>query len=111
MSIDALAQTINDLDAHDIYNPDDESNLLNGEFLSVTDDRTRQLIEQIIELSKDVLFKPDGSPNRRAITALRQRGINLSEAGSPYPNDPYETCVLIKIEEGYIQATSVQLGV
>lgn len=111
MSIDALAQTIKDLDAHDIYNPDDESNLLNEEFLSVTDDRTRQLIGQIVDISGDVLFQPDGTPNRRAITALRQRGIALSEAGSPYPDDPYETCVQITIEEGVIPVTSVQLGV
>ena len=66
--------------------------------------------EQIEQLGGEVLFGPDGGPNRRAITALRKRGLEVSEAGSPYPDNPYETCVVIKIREGEIPLTSEQLG-
>lgn len=111
MSIDALARAVAALDHHEIYNPEDELNLLDREFLSVTDDTTKELIEEIRVNGGEVLFSDDNSPNRRAITALRKRGLEVSEAGSPYPDNPYETCVVIKIEEGEIPLTSEQLGV
>ncbi|MGC3873389.1 hypothetical protein ACPF7Z_08970 [Halomonas sp. GXIMD04776] len=111
MSIDALARAVTALDNHEIYNPDDELNLLDSEFVSVTDKTTGGLLEQIEQLGGKVLFGPDGGPNRRAITALRKRGLEVSEAGSPYPDNPYETCVVIKIREGEIPLTSEQLGV
>jgi len=111
MSIDALARAVTALDNHEIDNPDDELNLLDREFVSVTDETTSGLLEQIEELGGRVLFGPDGGPNRRAITALRKRGIEVSEAGTPYPDNPYETCVVIKIEEGEIPLTSEQSGV
>lgn len=110
MSIDALARAVTALDNHEIENPDDERNLLDREFLSVTDDETKELIEEIVVDGKEVLFTDDNSPNRRAITALRKRGLNVYEAGSPYPENPYEKCVVIEVDEGEIQVTKEQLG-
>lgn len=76
---DELLDLINQLEGHDIYNPDDEADLTNHEFLDVTDNHTRELVGQISNEAREILSDFGGEPDRRMINQLQRVGVRVDE--------------------------------
>lgn len=76
-----LPELLQQLEEHEIYNPDDELVLTGDEFLSVTDTTTADLINKIVVAAEQELVDHGTASgyDNEAIAALRRQGINIQE--------------------------------
>lgn len=76
---DELVGLIAQLEEHDIYNPDDEADLTDHEFLDVTDNRTRELVSEISIAAREVLTDHGGEADNRMINQVKRAGIRATD--------------------------------
>ncbi|AMA45761.1 hypothetical protein [Pseudomonas alabamensis] len=63
---------------HDLHNPDDDPHLSGVLFFCATDERSRQLIEQVELLAYDALIDPVGQPIHARLENISEGGITAS---------------------------------
>jgi len=98
-----LKKLLNELSAHTPSNPDDDPDLTGEEFLSGTDDKTRKLIEKIVEDGRVALFDRDGRKQGQTRAALARAGFRVSVVNDPNDeDDAVKTTVQIETEHGVI---------
>lgn len=76
---DELVRLIKELEGHDIYNPDDEADLTDREFLDVTDNYTREMIRDIGIEARKTLNDLGGRPDNRMINQVKRAGIRATD--------------------------------
>ncbi len=72
-ALQALRTALRALADHDLHNPDDDPHLSGVLFFCATDERSRQLIEQVELLAYEALIDPTGQ-------ALSEEGLHASVA-------------------------------
>lgn len=106
-----LKKLLKQLEDHSPSNPDDDHDLTGEEFLSATDDKTRELIGQIVEDSRVALFDNAGRKQGQSCAALGRTGNRVSVVGDPSDEDDgYKTTLQIKTEHGVLTVDAPLVG-
>lgn len=106
-----LKELVQKLKEHSVSNPDDNPNLTGEEFLSTTDERTRELIGQIVEVARVVLFDREGRRQGQSRAAMKRAGHTVSVVGDPHDEDDgYKTTLQIKTHHGELTLEAPLLG-
>ncbi|WP_145155816.1 hypothetical protein [Pseudomonas oryzihabitans] len=106
-----LKKLLKDLNEHSPSNPDDDSDLTGEAFLSVTDDRTRDLIEKIVDVSRVVLFDHAGRKQGQSRAAIARAGNRVSVVGDPHdPDDADKTTIQIDTPHGVLTVDKPLVG-
>lgn len=106
-----LKKLLNEFNEHSPSNPDDDPNLTGGEFLSATDGKSRELIKQIVETSRIVLFDHEGRKQGQSRAAVRRAGFPVSVVGDPHDEDDRNrTTIQIETEHGVITVDAPLVG-
>ncbi|WP_434771526.1 hypothetical protein [Pseudomonas entomophila] len=79
-ALQALRTALRALADHDLHNPDDDPHLSGVLFFCATDERSRQLIEQVELLAYEALIDPTGQPLHAHVQALSEEGLHASVA-------------------------------
>lgn len=78
-ALEALRTALRALADHDLLNPDDDPHLSGVLFFCATDERSRQLIEQVELLAYDALIDPSGQPLPARVQALsEEEGLHVT---------------------------------
>ncbi|NWA25570.1 hypothetical protein HX882_27185 [Pseudomonas gingeri] len=106
-----LKKLVQKLKDHSVSNPDDNPNLTGEEFLSTTDETSRDLIREIAEVGAVVLFDREGRRQGQSAAAMRRAGYTVSEVGDPHDeNDRYKTTLQITTNHGVLTFVAPLLG-
>lgn len=106
-----LKELVQKLKEHSVSNPDDNPNLTGEEFLSTTDETSRELIEEIIEVGGVVLFDREGRRQGQSGAAMRRAGHAVSVVGDPHDEDDrYKTTLQISTDHGVLTFEAPLLG-
>ncbi|WP_409268239.1 hypothetical protein [Pseudomonas sp. KCJK9044] len=74
-----LRSALRELLDHDISNPDDDPHLSGVLFFCSTDERTRQLVEQIELLASEVFFDACGRAISHRMSAVAVEGVRIKQ--------------------------------
>ncbi|WP_144936339.1 hypothetical protein [Pseudomonas alabamensis] len=77
-ALQPLRTALRALADHDLHNPDDDPHLSGVLFFCATDERSRQLIEQVELLAYDALIDPVGQPIHARLENISEGGITAS---------------------------------
>ena len=106
-----LKKLLKQLADHSPSNPDDDPDLTGKEFLLATDDKTRALIEQIVEDSRVALFDNAGRKQGQSCAAIRRTGMHVSVVGDPYDEDDrYKTTLQLETGHGVLTVAAPLVG-
>lgn len=96
---------------HSPSNPDDDHDLTGEEFLSATDEKSRELIGQIVEVSRVVLFDHAGRKQGQSRAAIARAGNRVSVVGDPHDEDDgYKTTLQIETAHGVLTVDAPLVG-
>lgn len=106
-----LKKLLKQLADHSPSNPDDDPDLTGEEFLSATDDKTRELIGQIVEDSRVALFDNAGRKQGQSCAAIGRTGNRVSVVDDPYDEDDrYKTTLQIETDNGVLTVDASLVG-
>lgn len=106
-----LKKLLKGLEEHSPSNPDDDRDLTGEEFLSATDPKTDQLIGEIVEVSRVVLFNNEGRQQGQSRGALRRAGFRVSVVSDPNDeDDAYKTTLQIETKHGVLTVDAPLAG-
>ncbi|PMV20780.1 MULTISPECIES: hypothetical protein [Pseudomonas] len=106
-----LKNLLKQLADHTPSNPDDDPNLTGEEFLSATDDKTRELVGQIVDHSQVALFDNAGRKQGQSCAAITRAGNRVSVVGDPNDEDDRnKTTLQIETEHGVLTLDSPLVG-
>ncbi|WP_144417767.1 hypothetical protein [Pseudomonas protegens] len=106
-----LKRLLKQLTDHSPSNPDDDPDLTGKDFLSATDDKTRELIGQIVEDSLVALFDNAGRKQGQSCAAIGRAGNRVSVVGDPYDEDDgSKTTLQINTEHGVLTIDAPLVG-
>lgn len=102
-----LQNTLRQLLAHEVINPDDDPHLSGVRFFCVTDEQTRLLIERIELLASETLFDATGRALPERMRAAAVDGVLIKQKRKA-PAD--ETVIRIALpSKGYITVSTARL--
>lgn len=106
-----LKDLLKQLADHTPSNPDDDHDLTGEEFLSATDDKTLELVRQIVDHSQVVLFDNAGRKQGQSCAAISRTGNRVSVVGDPYDEDDRnKTTLQIETEHGVLTFDAPLVG-
>ncbi len=106
-----LKKLLKEFNEHSPSNPDDDPDLTGEDFLSATDEKSCELIEKIVEVSRIVLFDHDGRKQGQSRAAISRAGNSVSVVGDPHDQDDgYKTTLEIKTEHGVLTVDAPFVG-
>ncbi|RML82375.1 hypothetical protein ALQ89_03223 [Pseudomonas amygdali pv. tabaci] len=106
-----LKKLLKEFTEHSPSNPDDDRDLTGEEFLSATDDKSRELIGRIVEVSRVVVFDHAGRKQGQSRAAIARAGNRVSVVGDPYDEDDgYKTTLQIETEHGVLTVDAALVG-
>ncbi|MCI3943017.1 MULTISPECIES: hypothetical protein [Pseudomonas syringae group] len=106
-----LKKLLKQFKEHTPSNPDDDSDLTGEEFLSATDEKSRELIEQIVDVSRVVLFDHSGRKQGQSHAAIERAGNRVSRVGNPNDEDDrYKTTLQITTDHGLLTVDTPLVG-
>ncbi|RCL22555.1 hypothetical protein C6A77_20060 [Pseudomonas sp. AFG_SD02_1510_Pfu_092] len=101
-----LRNTLRELLAHDMNNPDEDPHLSGVMFFCATDERSRELIERIELLASEVFFDLNGRAIYEHMKAAAVEGVRIKR-NRKAPAD--ETVIRIALaDKGYITVSTAR---
>jgi hypothetical protein len=106
-----LKKLLDQFNAHTPSNPDDDLDLSGNEFLSATDEESRELIAKIHDAGEVALFDHAGRKQGQTRAALVRAGHCVSVVGDPNDeDDATKTTIQLHTNHGAITLVSPLVG-
>jgi len=106
-----LKKLLKELAEHSPSNPDDDPDLTGEEFLSATDEKSRELIGKIVEASRVVLFDNAGRKQGQSRAAISRAGNRVTVVSDPNDEDDgYKTTIQIETDHGVLTVDAPLVG-
>ncbi len=98
-----LKKLLKEFAEHSPSNPDDDPDLTGEDFLSATDDKSRELIGKILEVGSVALFDTTGRKQGQTRAAISRAGNRVTVVSNPHDEDDgFKTTIQINTEHGVI---------